>query len=408
LDALLQRDPQDATALILKSQALRILNRLPEAEEAARQAFAAADSDNGRFGAAMVMAQSLSLQNRRIEAQLWLRRAAEVAPSRRAESIARRDFDLVRAATPLKLTFALSLSPSSNVNNGARDPAFELPSGYICPSGCLGGAIGASLALSGFEGAAGLAAEVRWHDSTTAQGIFAATFSNGFVLLSQEAKTTAPDAVAGNFAMTNLDFGLTEKRYDASSDSIFSASLNAGRVWYGGAALTDYLVAQMTVSTSLGARSTLISGLSHQLQVSATTGDISGRLTDGSFSAETRMAGGDKVGARVSFGFTDAPSILAENERASLQLNWSAAKPVLGIGLSTVATVKTVDYDDSLYAFEGRHDRAARLSVSAQLDQLDYLGFVPVFSLEAGRNWSNIGLYDSESFGIGLGITSKF
>ena len=127
VDALLLRDPADATALILRSQALRLLGRYDEAETSARAAYAAADSDPGRFGAAMVLAQALSLQDRRIEAQLWLRRAAQEAPNDRLRALAERDFDLVRAATPLTLSFALSLTPSSNVNNGAAAVAdFDL------------------------------------------------------------------------------------------------------------------------------------------------------------------------------------------------------------------------------------------------------------------------------------------
>ena len=405
---LLARDPADSTALILKSQALRILGQLPQAEAAARAAFAAAETDNGRYGAAMVLAQALSLQDRRIEAQLWLRRAAEEAPSAKALSIARRDFDLVRANTPLKLSFAMSMSPSSNVNNGALDPVFELPSGYICPTGCLGGATGAALALSGFEGAVGMAAQLRWHDSQTAQGLLAATVNHGFVILSEAAQSTAPTARASDFALTSLDLAVTEKRYEARHDTIYDGSVNLGRVWYGGAALTDYAAGKVEVAAPVSETITLRTSLSHQWQFSAESGSLSARLSDGSLGLDAGLPGGDRIGAEVGFGVTTAPDVFAENERWSLQLSWQAHQPVLGMGLSALAQFETLDYPESFYAFEGRHDRAANLSVSAQLDKLDYMGFVPVISLEAGRNWSNIGLYDSETFGLGLSVTSKF
>ena len=58
-DALLLRDPEDTTALTIRSQALRALGRTGEARAAAREAWDAASNDPGRFGAAMAMAQAL-------------------------------------------------------------------------------------------------------------------------------------------------------------------------------------------------------------------------------------------------------------------------------------------------------------------------------------------------------------
>ena len=406
--ALLARDPQDATALILQAQAYRLLGELPKAEAAAREAFASAKTDNGRFGAAMVLAQTLSLQDRRIEAQLWLRRAAQTAPNERTRAVAERDFNLVRADTPLRLTFALSASPSSNVNNGARDAVFELPSGYVCPTGCLGGATGAALALSGIEGAIGMGAEYRLHDSQSAQGLMSLTLSHGFVVLSDEAQQVAPLAQASDFAMTSLDLGLTEKVYFAQSGAIVTGAVNLGQVWYGGAALTGYLAADLGLSLPMGERTTLSGGLSHQLQVFAQNGEVSGHLTDLRFGAQTRLPSGDQIGVQMSHGMTAAPDPFARNTRSEVQVTWSAAKPVLGMDLSATAQIGKLDYAESFYAFAGRHDTKAGLTVTTGLNSLEYMGFVPVLTVNAGQNWSNIGLYDSTSLGIGLGITSKF
>lgn len=408
IELLLLRDPQDATALILKSRALRLMGRYAEAEAAARAAYAAAQSDHGRFGAAMVLAQALSLQDRRIEAQLWLRRANEAAPNPRAAAIARRDFDLVRSQTPLRLTFATALEPSSNVNNGARDPVFELPSGYICPLGCLGTASGAALALSGLEADFGAAAEVRVHDSRNAQGLATATLSHGIVVLSQEAKTTAPTSEASDFTTTNLDLGWIEKRYFDASGAIAKGSVNIGRVWYGGAPLTDYLAAGLDFSMPLPDRMSLSAGIAHQLQADSATGTLEARLTDGTVGWDATLPSGARIGAEFGAGFTTGPSEYAENHRSHLALSWRAARPVLGMGLSATAEIGQLVYPVSIYAYEGRHDTSLSLRLEARLNQLDYMGFIPVVSLAAERNRSNIGLYDNESLGVGLGIESKF
>jgi tetratricopeptide (TPR) repeat protein len=95
-DALLARDPNDASALTIRSQALRALGRYPEAIEAARAAWKAADTQPARFGAAMAMAAAQSSSGRRTRAELWLRRAANVAPNERTYAIAQRDFGHVQ------------------------------------------------------------------------------------------------------------------------------------------------------------------------------------------------------------------------------------------------------------------------------------------------------------------------
>ncbi|MDP1577761.1 MAG: hypothetical protein Q8L76_13540, partial [Cypionkella sp.] len=61
-DLLLQRDTKDSTALAIRAQALRALGRTEEAQVAARFAWKYAHSDNGRYGAAMAMAQVLSTE----------------------------------------------------------------------------------------------------------------------------------------------------------------------------------------------------------------------------------------------------------------------------------------------------------------------------------------------------------
>ena len=78
------------------------------------------------------------------------------------------------------------------------------------------------------------------------------------------------------------------------------------------------------------------------------------------------------------------------------------------MGLSGDLRLNRADWDRSTWSANGRHDRGASASVSAELNHLDYMGFVPVITLEAGRNWSNIGLYDNDTFGLGIGFTSTF
>ena len=81
-DALLKRDPHDMAALFIRSHVLRAQAEYSAAQQAARTAWQAAQSDTDKYTAAVLMAQALSSDGKRTRAQFWLRRAAQVAPLR--------------------------------------------------------------------------------------------------------------------------------------------------------------------------------------------------------------------------------------------------------------------------------------------------------------------------------------
>jgi hypothetical protein len=156
-DALLQRDAADSTALTIRALALRALGRTDAARQAAADAWDNAESDPGRYGAAMAMAQTLSTQGRRGAAQWWLRRAAQHAPSDRAAAVAKRDFAYVKSRNPWDIQINASVAPSSNVNNGSQQDTLTLsglPFEFEIPQG--------SQALSGFEAGLGLRGTYRF------------------------------------------------------------------------------------------------------------------------------------------------------------------------------------------------------------------------------------------------------
>jgi hypothetical protein len=46
--------------------------------------------------------------------------------------------------------------------------------------------------------------------------------------------------------------------------------------------------------------------------------------------------------------------------------------------------------------------------VTATVDKISYLGFSPVVSLEVARSDSTVSLYDTQTFGLGLSVQSRF
>lgn len=400
-DALLARDPQDATALILRAQALRLLGRHAESEAAARAAWEAAETAQGRYGAAMALAQALSLQDRRGEAQIWLRRAVEEAPTPRARARAVDDFGYVRRQNPLKLSFDASLKPSSNVNNGARDATFDY---FGIPMTLTG----AALALSGLEGAVGVSGSYRLHQDlrTLVQLDFAA--SHGFVFLSPEARAIAPDAENGDFALTALTGGATARFFTPETRATTTVAGALSHYIWGGEALSSSASLDAGLSLPLAPRTTGRLGLGIERQYTPGFGAELAELREVSLGGDWKLGSGASLSLGLQLGQTTSDDVFLESDSVEVTLGWRAARPVAGLGLSADLALGRKDYPVSGYSFDGRHDAWANLSLSARVERIDYMGFVPVVTVEAGRNRSNIGLYDSQSLGVGLSVASQF
>jgi tetratricopeptide (TPR) repeat protein len=165
-DALLQRDPGDMTALLVRAQALRTLGRFGKAQEAARSGWRQAATREEKYAAALVMAQALSSDGKRTRAQLWLRRAAQAAPTDRHAARVARDFKYVQQRNPWQTTLSFTLAPTSNINNGSARDRSALLYQLLNPLGVDGAGevvLGAaSKALSGIETGAEVQSRLRF------------------------------------------------------------------------------------------------------------------------------------------------------------------------------------------------------------------------------------------------------
>jgi hypothetical protein len=404
-DALLLRDPEDTTALTIRSQALRALGRTGEARAAARAAWDAASNDPGRFGAAMAMAQALSTDGRRTAAQWWLRRAGQHAPNDRAKAVARRDFGYVRSRNPWDIQITASAAPSSNVNNGSRQDSLTLsglPFEFEIPAG--------SQALSGFETGLGLRGSYRFAP-TVAGRQTSATFAllGQAVTLSDSAQTAAPDLSGSDFSYAAVEAGLRHRRaLDPKAQTVGKLSATAGHNWYGGAPLSDYLQLEAGLDRKLQSGGILSFGLAGDRVRRIDSPAQSSDRIEVSLGYDRDLASGDalSVGVRAARAVSDSPEI--GNEAVGLSLGWTRAEPVAGVGLSAGLGVETKLFDQSRYVEGGREDVKLTANLTLTFDKVDYMGFVPVLDLRATRNRSNAALYDTQDLGITLGIRSSF
>ena len=399
-EALLARDAGDSGALVLKAEALRVLKRLPESEAAGRAAWNAAKDNGQRYSAATAVAQALSLQNHRTTAQFWLRQAVQNAPNAGARSQAVQDFNFVRDQNPLSLQFDASIRPSSNVNNGARDPFFRLgPFLLEIP--------GEQQALSGVVGSFGLSGKYRLAETQSQTTSLTFDASSQMVLLSQAARKIAPLARNGSYAFETAGVGLERKLSFATGTNLTLAAA-LGHDWYGGADLSNHGTIEIDLDQPFAPDLQGFASVSVQRQNRLDTHVASSTATDLSLGVAKQTGNGDVIRLTLNVDRTRSDAIGVDHSGLGASIDWQRAKPVLGMGLAASLGVARTDYQKSSFSFDGRHDTQLTASLSATLNNIGYLGFSPVVSLTYAQNASNIPFDATQTFGLNLSVKSRF
>lgn len=399
--ALVQRDASDAPALILQSRALRNLARYREAQQAARSAWRAATTDADRFGAALAVAQAMSSAGQRTAAQLWLRRAAQIAPNDQARQIALTDFGYVRSRNPWVLQVDGKVAPSSNINNGSSNAvAVMLGLPFVLS--------GDAQALSGIETELGFSARYRLPQTAQSATEFRFSAVGQAYTLSDEAQALAPAARASDYAFAALEIGAQHRIQPKAGKTSFGFGATLGHNWYGGSDLSDYLRLDLSADRPLTGRIGLTFGMTAERQWRADVPSRSATVLGASVGLAERLGNGDTL--RLSLGTRQTGSDSAEIDHLALTLNlgWTRAAPVAGMQLSGVLGAETRDYAASPYSFDGREDLRITAEVTALFSNVEFMGFSPGLTLRASRNASTIDLYDSSDFGVTLGVRSAF
>ena len=392
-DALLKRDPKDVTALLIRAHALRIKMEYNASQEAARTVWRAADSDHHKYTAAMLMAQALSSDNKRTRAQLWLRRAAQVAPTPAHKNRVAQDFRYVQRRNPWQTNLSFTVQPSSNINNGsARDTSSLL---YQILGPLTGGSevvLGASSkALSGLETGVDVQTRYRFHQTERTAHDLRMALSYSTYQLSASAKRDLAEDDADRIA-----------RGEAPAN-IKGSDFAYGTVQIG---YNSYLRTNIGQSYYLTPKSKFDVGLSSDIrngQRSADQEQLS--LTAG---LSRQLPGGDGLYLGTSASVVRSDAERLEYDEIRLRTGYLLGREVLGTALQFGISTSFRDYDVSPHDASGRRDFQISAEATATFKQIDYMGFNPTVSVIASTTNSNIGLYDVNRFGIGIGIASAF
>ena len=405
-DALLERDPADVDALVLRSRAARDGGDLKTARQAARQAWRTAETDTQKYAAALVRAQALATGGTRTLAQMWLRQAAQVAPNEAMKKSAVRDFRYVQARNRFQTQLSFSVSPVSNLNNGSvkDEGLYDFPF-FGTVKAELGGA---AKALSGVETAYGVTTRFRFLDQPKHKSDIYLSYNNRTYVLSDEAKKIAPNAEASDFEFTSLSVTLAHMGKLDGAPGPFRASVGWNQTWYGGEPYTKGMTASLRQDVMISKTTGLYVGVAYSGQ------DALNRTGDSEaleYSAGMRHTFGD-AGHRLNF---DLRHELSKSDFSSMdyisygiEAGLTLGKPVLGLNWDFGLSMTTKHHDGSMVRNVDRMDKSYGATIRAEITPLEYYGFVPTLTLSGSKVESNMGQYDRENFGIKLGLESSF
>lgn len=390
---LLERDPNDVSALVTLSRAQRLLGDHQAATTSARHAWSVATTDREKFFSAQATAQALSSAGHRTRAQLWLRRAAHVAPSERLKARAVRDFRYVKGRNPWQTHLSFGLSPSNNVNNRPNFDAYANWSGTSAMSGVI----------------ANTGASTTWRKAISAKTRLeiGGSASVSSVQLSSEARAANPTARNSDFASQSigLNFGLTRKQ----SKGPLQAKLSLGKQWYGGDPLAHSV--RFSLSKALTFSPTTVTRVSGNItrldRLDNPLGSYDG--IDAGLTWSRKLSSGARLTLRGQVETISSASHLVDRTGQSLDVYYTLGQPVLGAQVTLSAQYHGKSYRQTNPSFAvKRADDELSLGVSLFLPEWQINGFAPVIDVKTRRNASNILPFNTQELKLSLGLKSAF
>ncbi|WP_072780059.1 tetratricopeptide repeat protein [Marivita hallyeonensis] len=400
--ALLQRDANDIDAQLIRSRAARDLGRYDTALEHARRAWDLADFDRARYAAALAQAQALASAGNNTRAQWWLRRAAQIAPNDQLKTRAARDFQYVRAQNRWSTYLSFSISPSSNINNGSRNETselFDLPLDFQLQ--------GEARALSGVEISTGLSTRYRLQQSSTRRTDLFFSAQHRSYVLSDDAKEIAPDADGSDFATSSAAIGVQQLFQLSETGTHLGWNARVGKVTFGGDDLLRYSRLGTEYRTVVGESGLLNLSLSHEAQ-DGLNGRDDASIWTGAVGYGHRLENGNRISLSATLIESESDADYLDYTKREIGVRYSLSQPIGRALWDFGVTVSDKTHEVSNLTSDGREERSVEASITAALPDFDFYGFIPTVTLKAERTDANLDLYETENFGIRLGIRSAF
>ncbi len=395
-NALIGANPEESAPWIVKSRALLALG----ARDAAQRAWALAEKQNVRFGAAMAMTESTRATGNLTMAQVWSRFAYENAKTPGEVQLATRAYKTIQAENPFSFSLQATMFPNKNVNNGSSaDVIF------------IGGLPFVPVRHSGWT--TELSGGVTYRFSKREHGA-------SFIGLRGYLAKHWLDEESRNEILTNIDPDDTVHDFDfASVTATFRHVETVGRMTYS----FDAGLSRSFYGWEHYADTANVSGearfrLSRQTELSligrargqwyADPADAPVYSFDLGGKVRHTLANGD----RISFTLTGETAFSNDEPReylgGKIDVQYEFGKPVAGLDLDVSAYLGYRDYAVSPYDPDGRHDWSYGGKISAGIPSISVLGFMPVVDVKYNRRITNVAAYEANSLQIGVSLKSEF
>ncbi|UWQ90223.1 surface lipoprotein assembly modifier [Rhodobacteraceae bacterium M382] len=408
-DALVKRDATDRTALLIRARAARDLGQYDNAKQSAKAAWKQAETPEDKFSTSMIMAQTLSSAGQRTMAQLWLRRAAQHAPTEALENRAIRDFRYVRSRNPWNTQFSFAITPDSNVNNGTSEKYLsDDPDDFI---GSQTEFSANSRPIPGMEIALGASTRYRFRETETHANDL--TFSTRFqhYVISSSDKRRLRTVEGNDYDFGYYEFGYAHRGKNREGRGEYRLFTTVGQNWYGGEEYSRYVDLAGGQTFYLENYRSIRVNLSARRTFGVTRSDLDEVNASVSYRFPIGTSGILSTSLNASIG--ESPNNAGDSYEAIGARAWyRLTKPVLGARASFSVSARSKVHDDYVHGVlirqVGREDMQYTADFLLVFDQIDYYGFNPTMRVSASRTDSNVTRLQAERFGINFGIQSAF
>jgi len=404
-DQLIAADPGDAFAHLLLARALADAGRPDEARRAAARAFRRSDTGHEKFRSAQFAAQMAVQQERFTAAQIWLRRALPHVPDPRFREVVEADYRRVRALNPLNLRFDLSVTPTSNANNGADSP-FVVIDGIPV----IGLLSGDALALPGTV--ASFDAKLSWRLAGSAAGRtdMTARLYTRQVIFTDEARRKAPGVRGRDYSSVTAEVGMIRRQ--KLGESLLSFGVTLGRTWQGGEPRQDDVAVSLGWGRSLGPATELALTAEREWRDNLLFRSGDQDITSLTAQLGRDLGGAGSLGVALNWRGSDSPSTNGRSERWTAYASWQPAQAVGPAELTLylgAARETFPDYRVGFFAVPGgREDESVFATADLLFTGLDHAGFAPALTIQGRRTRSNVSRFETEELSVSLGLRSSF
>lgn len=412
--ALLARDPSDPLGHYLRAFALFAAGHTDPARAAAAEAYRHARTPMQRWQTARFQAAIARSDKRFTTAELWLRRAHDLAPGPAERAATVRAVAQTRAESPLQLTFSSSLTPTSNANGGANT-RWSYVTGV--EDQWVGQIRYDGRALPGLLGTADVQASYRLHKGARSETRLVASAGVRQAWLSDAARVqwqedndfyismARPD-LARPFPETlqalQLELGLRHS-FAAAPKRSWGVQASIAQSWQfsGGSSLR----------LSVGANHRWAFGGADSFTLGATVSAVPGQSQ--SYSGQAVWAKSfDTLGTLTLGAHVHQVQQGVTTTTWGGSLGFDLARPVGPFSLSMKGGLSNSHTPGVTELFTpvpgGRRVESLNLELAARVDSLSWMGFSPELVLRHDQSVSNVSRFGSEATTVGLRLRSNF